>query len=62
MKKKILLIEDDRITRENTAEILEFANYEILQASDGKEGVKLARTHKPDVIVCDVVLPKLVLC
>lgn len=59
MKKKILLIEDDRITRENTAEILEFANYEILQASDGKEGVKLARTHKPDVIVCDVVLPKL---
>ncbi|PID67656.1 MAG: transcriptional regulator [Flavobacteriia bacterium] len=56
---KVLLIEDNKMLRENTAEILSFANYDVITASDGKEGVKLAKKVKPDVIVCDIMLPKL---
>jgi CheY-like chemotaxis protein len=59
MKKHILLIEDDKILRENTAEILEFANYKVSIASNGKEGVKKARDKNPDLIVCDIMMPKL---
>ena len=38
--KTILLIEDDKVMRENTAEILELANYKVVTASNGKIGSK----------------------
>ncbi|MCF8258853.1 MAG: response regulator [Flavobacteriales bacterium] len=57
--KKILLIEDDRVMRENTAEILELANFEVITAENGKYGVELARTASPDIILCDVMMPEL---
>ncbi len=57
--KKILIIEDDRIMRENMAELLELAGYAVEVASDGKEGVEKARRIIPDLIVCDVKMPKL---
>lgn len=57
--KQILLIEDNDEVRENTAEILELANYNVLQAANGKIGVELANTHKPDLIICDVMMPVL---
>jgi len=59
MKKHILLIEDDTIVRENTAEILEFANFDVSTASNGKEGVTKAKNTNPDLIVCDIMMPKL---
>ncbi len=59
MKKHILLIEDDKIVRENTAEILEFADYHVSMANDGKMGVELAKKEIPDLIVCDIMMPKL---
>ncbi len=59
MKKKILLIEDDAILRENTAEILTLANYEVHEAANGKEGVEAARSFLPDVILCDIMMPEL---
>lgn len=59
MKKQILLIEDDRIVRENTAEILQFANYDVITASNGKIGVEEALKKQPDIIVCDIMMPKL---
>ena len=52
--KKILLIEDNPEMRENTAEILELANYEVTTATNGKEGVKLAHNQQPDLIICDI--------
>ncbi|GGW71662.1 CRP-like cAMP-binding protein [Winogradskyella epiphytica] len=55
----ILLIEDDTILRENTAELLEFSNYKVLTASNGKIGVEMAKTHLPDIIVCDIMMPEL---
>lgn len=57
--KKILLIEDNNEMRENTAEILELASYTVLTAENGKTGVDLAKKEKPDLIVCDVMMPEL---
>lgn len=59
MKKQILLIEDDKILRENTVEILNFANYEVTTASNGKLGVKKAIEESPDLILCDIMMPEL---
>jgi CRP/FNR family transcriptional regulator, polysaccharide utilization system transcription regulator len=57
--KKILLIEDNMEMRENTAEILGLANYKVFTAENGKEGVKLAQSEKPDLIICDIMMPEL---
>ncbi len=57
--KKILLIEDNPDMRENTAEILELADYEVITAENGKEGVKLAKENNPDLIICDIMMPEL---
>lgn len=59
MNKKILLIEDNADVRENTAEILELAHYMVFTAPDGKEGVELARSENPDLIICDIMMPGL---
>ncbi len=57
--KTILLIEDNTDVRENTAEILELANYKVLQAENGKVGVELAQQTNPDLIICDIMMPVL---
>lgn len=57
--KTILLIEDNEEIRDNMAEILEMSNYKVLTAQDGKEGVALVVQHKPDLIVCDIMMPVL---
>lgn len=59
MRKKILLIEDDQIVRDNTAEILQLANYEVLTAENGKTGLEKANVFKPDLIICDILMPEL---
>ncbi len=59
MKKKILLIEDDVILRENTAEILQMANYEVITAENGKLGIDKAIVNRPDIIICDILMPEL---
>ena len=57
--KKILLIEDNEDIRNNTAEILELSNYEVIVAENGKIGVEKALEHKPDLIICDIMMPVL---
>ena len=57
--KKILLIEDNLDVRENTDEILSLANYQVLTAPNGKVGVELAQRDKPDLIICDIMMPEL---
>lgn len=57
--KKILFIEDNDDIRNNTAEILELANYRVLLAENGKIGVELALRENPDLIVCDIMMPVL---
>ncbi|MFM9945772.1 MAG: response regulator [Bacteroidia bacterium] len=57
--KNILLIEDNIDVRENTAEILELARYHVFTAKNGKEGVEIAQKEKPDLIICDIMMPVL---
>lgn len=57
--KKVLLIEDDTILRETTAELLELSDYEVRTASDGEKGVQTAKEYLPEVIVCDIMMPEL---
>ena len=57
--KRILLIEDNLEMRENTAEILELAGYEVITAENGKDGVRLAKEHTSDLILCDVMMPEM---
>jgi CRP-like cAMP-binding protein/CheY-like chemotaxis protein len=57
--KKILLIEDNKDVRENTAEILTLAQYNVITAKNGKEGVELVQSEKPDLIICDIMMPVL---
>ncbi len=58
-RKKILLIEDNAEIRENMAEIIDLAGYEVFTAENGKEGVGLAIREKPDLILCDIMMPVL---
>jgi len=57
--KKILVIEDNAEVRENLEEILELYGYEVTTAEDGTVGVELALKDTPDLILCDVMMPKL---
>jgi CheY-like chemotaxis protein/CRP-like cAMP-binding protein len=57
--KSVLVIDDNNDIRENTAEILELAGYKTLTAENGKKGVELAQKEKPDLIVCDIMMPEL---
>src|SRR6476620_8017860 len=57
--KKILLIEDNDDIRNNTAEILELSNYNVIVAENGKVGVEKAIEHNPDLIICDIMMPVL---
>lgn len=57
--KKILLIEDDKVVRENTAELLELANYSVITASNGKNGISMAKKYLPNIIICDIMMPEL---
>ncbi|SFT17966.1 response regulator [Sphingobacterium wenxiniae] len=60
MVKRILIIEDNFEIREGTAEILELTgDYEVLTAPDGRVGVELATKHRPDIILCDIMMPEL---
>lgn len=55
----VLLIEDNEDIRENMAEIMELSGYKVLTSPDGKEGVEAAIHHKPDIIICDIMMPVL---
>lgn len=56
--KTILLIEDNNDIRENTCELLELEGYRVVLALNGKSGLILAREHRPDVVVCDIMMPE----
>lgn len=57
--KIILVIEDNQDMCDNIAEILELANYQVMTAHNGKDGVMLAQKHHPDLIICDIMMPEL---
>src|SRR5262245_37036327 len=57
--KKILVIEDEPEMRRNLATVLRLEKFEPLTAEHGRAGVELARKEKPDLILCDVMMPQL---
>ncbi|MDA0312859.1 MAG: response regulator [Gemmatimonadetes bacterium] len=56
---KILVIDDDAGLRKSLALILSDAEYEVLQAEDGETGLLVAAEQLPDLILCDVRMPRL---
>ena len=57
--KKILLVDDSKLLRTANARMLVKAGYEVLTAADGEEGLKIVHNQVPDVLVLDMMLPKL---
>ncbi len=56
--KKILFIEDEAALHKTLGGSLKEKGYEIIEALDGEEGLLLAKTEKPDLILLDLILPK----
>lgn len=59
MRKLILVIDDDRVTRMLTYHFLKSANFKILLADDGFSGLRLAKELQPDLILCNIIMPGL---
>lgn len=59
MPKKILLIEDEAALQKTFGDVLEQEGYNIVGAMDGETGLNMAKTEKPDLILLDLVLPKM---
>jgi len=57
--KKILFIEDESALQKSVTEILKKEGYETISAFDGESGLKSAKEKKPDLILLDLILPKL---
>jgi len=59
MAKKVLFIEDESALQKTFGDILKQEGYEMISALDGEVGLKMAKSHKPDLILLDLILPKL---
>ena len=56
-KKKVLIVEDEQNILDAQAMVLE-DEFEVIKATDGEQGFKLAKKHLPDLVVLDLMLPK----
>jgi DNA-binding response OmpR family regulator len=54
---RILVIEDEATIRHNVVRMLELEGHHVFQAEDGAQGLKLAQTEKPALVLCDVNIP-----
>ena len=59
MKKRILIIEDQAPMRRNVALMLQMEGYEVFTAENGRAGVQAVQEHRPDLILCDVMMPEM---
>jgi len=57
--KKILFIEDESALQKTLSDYLKKEGYEVVSALDGESGLRLAQTQKPDLILLDLILPKM---
>jgi CheY-like chemotaxis protein len=56
--KKILVIEDNSEIRENTVELLQLHQYNVMAAANGGIGFQMAKENLPDLILCDMMMPE----
>ncbi len=59
MTKTILIVEDDPKNLELFRDLLQVSGYKTVEATDGKQGIELARAKKPDLILMDIQLPRM---
>ena len=59
MAKTVLIVEDNELNMKLFNDLLEAGGYNIIQTRDGLEALKLARKHKPDLILMDIQLPEI---
>ena len=59
MNKKIIIIDDDKVTLTLLEEVLTKKGFKVLSARDGAEGYLLIEKEKPDVLISDMLIPKL---
>jgi two-component system cell cycle response regulator DivK len=59
MSKRILVVEDTEDNRQIIRDLLSSVGYELIEATDGAEGVALAQSHHPDLILMDIQLPQI---
>lgn len=57
MNKTVLLVEDNEDNRIVFATILRHFGYEVIEAEDGENGLRLARSHHPDLVLMDISIP-----
>lgn len=57
--KRILIVEDDEILSDIYAVKLELEGYEVIMAAEGRKGIEAAISKQPDLILLDIVLPKM---
>lgn len=58
MSKSILIVDDDRVSRTLYTRILQHAGFSVYEATDGADGLEKARSIIPDLMILDIVLPK----
>ena len=56
---KILIVDDDPDIRDAASIILESAGHEVVTAQDGLEGLELLKAEKPDIMILDLLMPKM---
>ena len=56
---KILVVEDNENNRSLIRDILLYNGYDVIEASDGVEGIRMAKVHKPDLILMDMHMPRM---
>jgi DNA-binding response OmpR family regulator len=54
---KILIIDDEPLILKSTAMILKYHHFDVLTSLDSAEGIKIAQTSKPDLILLDIMMP-----
>jgi len=59
MGKVILIVEDDPKSLTLTRDLLQISGYTTIEATDGEQGIKLAKTKNPDLILMDIMMPKM---
>ncbi len=57
--KNILVIEDDPFIRSNIFEVLELSGYTVFTSNNGEDGLSMAFELSPDLIICDILMPKM---
>ena len=56
---KVLIVEDDDLIRERLVKALTFEGYQVVDAENGRVGLELLDRDKPDLVICDILMPEL---